>query len=190
MNTVTHVVLGAALFTRPAQRRRNVAALAGGFLPDLYIFAVWGWTKLNGIAEADLWRRIYFQEPVQTLSAISNSMPLWALLLVFGMAFRLPWLAVLAGAALLHVTLDFPVHASDPHPHFWPLTDWRWHSPISYWEADKYAGWVLAVEVLIVLICAFILWRRFSAVWVRILVSLTVLGLAAPILYFSVMLGG
>jgi hypothetical protein len=61
-----------------------------------------------------------------------------------------------------------PVHAHDAYRHFWPLSDWRFYSPISYWETDLHARWVSLIEAAIVLISVRILWVRFPKRWARL----------------------
>ena len=43
-------------------------------------------------------------------------------------------LIALFSAALVHLTLDFPLHNDDARAHFWPLTNWKFTSPVSYWD--------------------------------------------------------
>ncbi len=38
-----------------------------------------------------------------------------------------------------HNILDFPTHAEDARPPLWPLSRWRWKSPVSYWDRKFYA---------------------------------------------------
>ncbi len=188
MNTITHGLLAAAILTRRRSPRRNMAAVLGALIPDLYIFGIWIWAKLSGIAEADLWRRIYFMEPAQAMGAVFNSAPLYALLLAIGFMLGPLWLWVFAAAALLHLALDFPVHVSDAHAHFWPFTDWRFESPVSYWDRSLHADWVNVIEIALVVTCAVILIRRFPALWVRILVILSALAWVTPFIYFRLVL--
>ena len=71
-------------------------------------------------------------------------------------------LAVIAIAALLHLSLDFPLHADDAHRHFWPVTDWRFASPVSYWDPQAYGLIGAAIETVVALGATLVLWRRFS----------------------------
>lgn len=209
MNTVSHILFAAALLTRRAMpagslqsaasrqttrssRIRNVAAVAGGFAPDAYLFVVWGWTTLAGIPGSKLWGEIYWTAPVQMASAISNSIPLYALLLIICLLFRsrvpgLTGLCVFATAALLHCALDLPVHVTDAHRHFWPISDWRFQSPVSYWDRGHHSGWVQWVEWGLALVAIVVLWMRFSSLWVRILLLLAIAAYVAVPLYFRAM---
>ena len=164
MNTQTHLLLAAALFARPGRPRANAAVMAGALVPDAGVYGLFAWSKLAGVPETEVWRTIYFAEPMQTIQAVCNSAPLYGAVLAIGLALGerrtalasaggtaatggwwgavgpLHWLALLALAALIHLAGDLPLHADDAHRHFWPLTDWRFHSPVSYWDRDHYGG--------------------------------------------------
>jgi len=138
-----------------------------------------------------MWDELYFEAPMQNLIAWFNSIPIYAGLLLIGFATRSKhWgklLIVFALAALIHMATDLPVHADDAYRHFWPLTDWRFISPISYWDVDHHADWVGKLDILIALGCIAILWRRFPARWVKITLSILAilysLVLVAPLLF-------
>ena len=190
MMTQSHLIVSAALLTRSGHPRDNAAVIAGALWPDASIFVLFAWSKLiANISERALWSDVYWQEPWQTLSALTNSIPLLALLMVFGLAlgWRILWL--FAAAALAHIALDFPFHASDAHRHLWPITDWRFHSPLSYWEPGRAAGLVRIFEFAITLAGLVVLWRRFSGRVVRSLLLAGLAGFIAVPLYFSLTLG-
>jgi len=133
--TQTHLVIAAALLAKPGAPARNRAAIVGALLPDLSIFVLFGWAVATGIPQETLWRETYWTEPWQTLGAISNSAPLWGLIAVGLRALTGTWLTVttvLPLAALTHIAGDFPLHNGDAHQHVWPVSDWRFHSPVSY----------------------------------------------------------
>ena len=96
------MLTAAALLTKSGDRRRNWAIVIGGLLPDLSIFALVGWARLiEDLPHRQIWREVYWQEPWQTLGAISNSFIIWAMVAL--LAYRLGWHIVLfiAGAALV-----------------------------------------------------------------------------------------
>ncbi len=189
MMTPTHVLIGAAAFARPGDRRRNLAAIFGALLPDLSIFVLFGWGRfVKGVSEHQLWRELYWQEPWQTLGAISNSAPLYAGLLLLGWWRAWPLVWVLGGAALLHVACDLPLHALDAHVHFWPFTDWRFHSPLSYWDNSFHGAIVRVFEGTFAVILIGLLAWRFKSVGVRLLLALALLSYVGVPLYFRLML--
>ena len=87
-------------------------------------------------------------------------------------------------SAFLHIAFDLPVHREDGHAHFWPLSDWVFISPVSYWDREHYGNVVGPLEILLVIALIAVLWRRFHAVWVRSLLLLGVVAQAAPFVYF------
>jgi len=75
-------------------------------------------------------------------------------------------LAFLASMAL-HCLVDLPLHREDAHAHFWPLTSWRFLSPISYWDPRHGGSFFLAFELALLLAAPFVL-RRRSRAWGRV----------------------
>lgn len=190
MQTPTHVLIAAAAFARPGAAPINAAALAGGFLPDAFLFAVWGWSKIAGVAESDLWSQVYWTEQVQLGQAVSNSFPLFVAVLLGALALKKRTAAVLAGAALLHLVCDFLLHAKDAHQHFWPLSSWRFESPVSYWDPAHFGVYVGAFEAVIGIALIAVLCRRFSALWIRSALVIAGLTYLAVPVYFIATLGG
>jgi hypothetical protein len=89
-------------------------------------------------------------------------------------------------AAMSHLAGDFPVHVQDAHPHFWHFTDWRFRSPVSYWDLGHHGrqfGWF---EMALGVGLAFLLFRRYRAIWVRTLCVGAICAYAAVPLYFHI----
>jgi len=183
------MLTAAALLTRRGQPYRNAAVLFGALVPDLSIFVLFGWARIQGIAQSDIWRKLYWQEPWQTLSAISNSFPISAAALVIAIALKSRLLAVLAGAMIVHLLMDFPVHADDAHKHFWPITDWRFHSPLSYWDPGHNSRFVMLAELAICIASMIVLWQRFSGWVVRSALGVALISLGIVPLFFWLTLG-
>lgn len=190
MNTPTHVLVAAAALMRPAAPRANAAVLIGALLPDVSIYILYLWARvIEGLPSMEVWRVIYWQEPWQTLSAICNSIPLYLVALAIAVYAGPRWLFLLAAAALLHVGLDLPVHNSDAHRHFWPLSDWRFNSPVSYWNSDHHGDIVRPIEFAAALAMIVVLWRRFHLTTTRSLLALCALSYFAVPAYFMFTLG-
>ncbi|MEM6627414.1 MAG: hypothetical protein AAF719_11980, partial [Pseudomonadota bacterium] len=117
---------------------------------------------------SETWNEAYWSEPWQTIGAIFNSVPLALLILSIGFIWKCELVALFALALLTHAALDFPLHADDAHRHFWPLSDWRFISPVSYWDRDHNIVAGMMAEGLCLILAALALWRRFDARWVRI----------------------
>jgi len=181
MLTTTHMLVGAAALSRPYHGARQImAAWVGGFFPDASVFAMVAVSRMTGMGAANLWRApegMYWQQPWQLFSAVSNSMPIYITLIAAGYFWRrfrpehasaALMIMLFGGAALLHVMLDFPVHTDDAHVHFWPFTDWRFHSPVSYYRRSQYGDIVGAIELVVGVGLAIYLCIRFSSWRVRL----------------------
>lgn len=200
MMTQTHLLVGTALFARPDAWLRNIAVTVGALLPDAGIFVLFGWSKVAGIPERQVWDELYWQEPWRTWVAAQNSVFLYAGLALAGVVvlwaarplFRVGVLALfLALAALAHVVLDFPVHHDDAHRHLWPISDWVFRSPVSYWDPAHHGRTFMVVEAALAIALAVWLFTRFHAWWVRGLLLLAItLYLAVPAYFFLVLGGG
>lgn len=200
MMTQTHTLVSVAALSRRSMRPGQYWAIAiGSFVPDAVIYGLFVWSKFAGIPEHTLWRETYFAEPMPTLTAIGNSVPLYASILLISLAlFRSEAAetksrtaltsigALFSLAAILHLAGDFPVHVDDAHPHFWPLTGWRFHSPVSYWDPKHYGNLFRWFEVALATSCALIIFRRFKARWVRALCVFAMIAYVAVPIYFSI----
>ena len=197
MNTPAHLLLAAAIYARPtraaadpARRARiNGAALAGALIPDasLYLMVLWE-ARVNRRTPAQIFGEDY-RDPFWTaVFSVDNSIPLWAALLILGLALRLAPLAALAGAALLHCAVDLPLHHDDGRPHFQPFTGWIYESPVSYWDPAHHGDIVGPLEFALCLGLALLLWRRFRSRIVHALLAAALLAEAAPALVFPLIL--
>ena len=206
MNSQTHLLISAAVLAQPDRPLRNTAVLLGAIVPDASIYALVIWARLHDVPESSIWAQLYWQDPWQTLGAISNSVPIFGLGLLVSLAFlvfggrkgsvRLDgsmlvslslFGAVFFASCLLHIAFDFPVHASDAHRHFWPITDWRFYSPFSYWDSNHYGNWISVIELLLGLTLIGVLFQRFKALWVRLLLALGGIAyIAVPLYWFYI----
>ena len=134
----------------------------GAIVPDASMFVFFAWSRLQGWGGEETWNVRYWMEPWQTLSAISNSFILFIALLALALWRKWVLVGLVAAAALTHLALDFPLHADDAHRHLWPVSDWRFHSPVSYWDPSANGHWGAGIETAFVVAATILLWRRFS----------------------------
>src|SRR6056297_1024692 len=172
MNTPAHLIFSAAAFARSHDRRRTLAALGGALAPDLSLYVMAGTAILVlGMSPAHVFGTLYFSDAWQQVFRIDNSFLVW------GAGFILAWWygaragMVFAASALLHLAFDLPLHHDDGRPHFWPLTDWVFESPVSYWDRAHHAGIVGPVEMAVSLLFCLILMRRFTSLRSRVLIG-------------------
>lgn len=177
MNSPTHSFLALALLSKSGDTKRNWAVFIGALIPDaaVYVWFIWQ-IFIKGENQRRIWRELYFEPPMQLFIAPFNSIPLFAAIALLGwwQRGRLFGKALLffALAALIHIATDFPVHNHDAYRHFWPFSDWRFISPLSYYEAAHHAHWVAPIEMLIALWAIYILRKRFSVRWGHIVLNI------------------
>lgn len=162
MNTPAHLLIGLAVCSRRDVRHSGKFAALGGLLPDLSLYLLAGGSMfLLNIPAERVFGELYFSPEWQAIFAIDNSFIIWGLAFFAALALRnLPMIA-LSGAGLLHLATDFSLHNDDARRHFWPLSDWVYQSPLSYWDSHHHAAAVAPFGLLAVLIAAGILWMRW-----------------------------
>ncbi|EAR49605.1 cobyric acid synthase [Oceanicola granulosus HTCC2516] len=191
MNTPAHIIFGAAAFARPGRPWVSAAAVLGGLLPDLSLYLLAGWHLLWLATPPEVvFGELYFSDGWTRLFRIDNSIVLWSIGLALGLWRRNAVVVALAGAALLHLALDLPLHHDDGRPHFWPLTDWVFVSPLSYWDPRHHGGHVGPVETLASLALCVVLWRRFAGLWPRLAVVAAALSQLAPLVLWALVFAG
>jgi len=79
------------------------------------------------------------------------------------------------------------LHHDDGRAHFWPVTNWIFQSPVSYWDRRHYGDIVGPIEIGMSLVCCVYLWRKFKQVWARLLIFAMGAAEFAPAILFSFM---
>ena len=172
MNTPAHLIIAAAVFAKPQKRKITSAAIAGGLLPDFSLYALAGWSLfVQGNTAQHVFDVQYFSAEWQQIFAIDNSFFIWALIIAIGVYLRKNWLWAFGGAGLLHLCFDFPLHHDDARQHFWPITDWVFNSPLSYWDPNHHGNIVSVLEIALCMVCLVFLWQRFKTKFARISIA-------------------
>ncbi|MEP3437124.1 MAG: hypothetical protein ABJN75_10130 [Hoeflea sp.] len=183
MNTPTHMLIGAALFARKDYPSVSAAALVGGLAPDIPLLVMVAYaTRIAGIPQQQVYTTLFFSERWQQVFAIDHSFFVWGALIAVGIVFH--WKAVMAfaGAGLAHAAVDFLTHHDDARRQFWPVSDWVFKSPVSYWDQAYYGGLVAPLEAVLVVVLTFILLRRLDKWRERIPILAVAALLLAPII--------
>jgi hypothetical protein len=169
----------------PFRRRTWVKWLTlGAVLPDLPYCIVFGMSAVErgprAIADMRVWESLWRSWPV---CALHSFVP-WAVVSLLYLS-ALRWMSTRGSrrarggvrptpfasnlAALLagwgsHIVVDMLTHRSDGYPIFWPLTDYRFPTPVSYWE-PAYHGRLFAVvcDGAMVTVLSWLIWQRFRA---------------------------
>ena len=152
MKTPSHYILNIALLGQIIVPKANVAITIGALLPDIPIFIFYFIAKyIYKMPERQIWSKAYYEPFWQNWIAIFHSFPiaLTGLLLSFFCHWKLG--AITFSSMILHSLLDLPVHNDDAHRHFFPLSNYRFISPLSYWDPKHYGHIVALVELLLVI---------------------------------------
>jgi hypothetical protein len=167
MITPSHLIYGWALakYTEKAgleTSHRTTWFLVGSILPDMAVFVFF---VVNGLilryGHEQLWDDMYFNSAWSIAFTLSHSLLLWPALLAVGHWRQWAALSAVAIAALLHIIVDFCVHTADAYMHFWPLTDWRFISPVSYWNRAEYGLYVGLFDTVLVMGLLTFLYTRY-----------------------------
>ncbi|WP_419938960.1 hypothetical protein [Candidatus Palauibacter sp.] len=182
MTTPAHAALSLIVLGRSERNALPVAL--GAVAPDAPMLVFYLWERLvRGVSEGRIWSERYFDPGWQVVFDIPSSIPLLVialciLLVLVGRrstAGRIPSAGVAAtprtarltawtlfvASMILHALGDLPLHREDAHRHFFPVSDWRFTSPVSYWDPAHYGGYAAAGEVVLVLAVSVFLFRAY-----------------------------
>ena len=147
MRTYSHALLTLHAFRHHAPGVSAAASL-GAALPDLPALAGAAWLAANRLGrfsredfETEVCARDVFGRPDAALHSaltVCAAMALHASLRVDPRGTRTPLSAFLLGWAG-HVVADTLTHGTDARAPFWPLSAYRFRSPVSYRERDRHA---------------------------------------------------
>ncbi len=151
-----------------AGRAAGISGAVGAALPDMtaFVAAAYYFDEFGSMPREQLLDAIYFTGPFgATGSALHSIVPVGSLLALYCVLrlgrfdehrvllwFLLGW----AG----HTVVDFLTHVDDLRPLFWPLSDWRWASPVSYYNPRYYGREFMLVSPASMLVIMTVLLRR------------------------------
>ncbi|MBX2838367.1 MAG: cobalamin biosynthesis protein CobQ [Gammaproteobacteria bacterium] len=176
MNTPAHLLIGTALVSNTLGKGLLLAAFLGSLAPDLSLYLMTAFCLfVLDIPASVVFDELYFSDLWQSVFAIDNSFLVWGLLLGIGFYYKKPWILAFTTAAIFHLITDFTLHNDDARMHFWPVTHWRFESPLSYWDSSHHAQWIAPLEGLISAVAAVVLWMQNGRVWQRIIIFVLLL---------------
>ncbi|PSN10801.1 hypothetical protein C7271_25465 [filamentous cyanobacterium CCP5] len=158
MNTPSHIIINLAILRRPL-KEATWPVIWGAIAPDFAMFVFFAWARgVQRLGHREIWHELYHEPFWQNIFAVGNSIPLGLVGLGLSYRFKQVWGMGFFASMLLHHLEDLPLHNEDAHRHFWPLSDGRIFSPISYWDARSY-GWLgSGLELVLVLAASGYLW--------------------------------
>ncbi len=189
LQTPTHALIALAVAGKPGERSINTATILGSLMPDVTLFVLFAWDRfVLGDTPQHIFDVAFFSARWQNALAFTNSAPLFLVALGLGLGMRLPLLTVFSIGALTHVGADFLTHNDDAYRHLWPLTDWRFNSPVSYWDPNHYGRIAAPLEAVMALGLSVMLWRRHQSRVIRTGIAVAAAGYAAGVAYFAIVL--
>ena len=151
-------------------------------MPDLPLILMVAWSLWVMRIPADVvFGRLYFSDAWQGIFSIDHSFLLWGALLSAAIVRRMPVLKAFAGAGLLHAGVDFLVHHDDARRQFWPISNFVFHSPVSYYDRAHYGGILAPLEAVLDAACAAILVLRLTGLWQRAAVVIAAAFVVLPV---------
>jgi len=182
MNTPAHAIFNLALLGRKNKPQWNPLIIWGALIPDLAMFVFYLWLRFaTDIPEGQIWRVEYYRPFWQTLFDWFNSIPLAVLGVGVMLYAQQAGLALLFASILLHCLGDLPLHHDDGHRHFLPFSNFRFESPVSYWDPAHYGGIFGPIEMVLMAIASVYVFRRVRSRWTKGL--LLVANLLPPLVY-------
>ena len=122
---------------------------------------------IRGHSGEALWSVRYYDAEWQAVFDIFNSLPLIAAGALAALALghrRAVWACA---SMALHAVMDLPLHSGDGHRHFYPLSDFRFDSPVSYWDPSHYGAYAATGEALAAIAACYVVRGRTGSRWLR-----------------------
>lgn len=160
MNTPAHAVINLLILSRDPSQRKTAAIVTGALIPDLVIILFYAWQLMLGTRESQIWSVEYHAPLWQAWIDSFNSIPLCLAAMLICWKLRQPLLMAFFASMLLHTFGDLPLHHDDGHRHFFPFSDWRFASPVSYWDPAHHGQWASLLEFVAVIAASIVLFRR------------------------------
>jgi len=111
-----------------------------------------------------MWHQDFFRGNWQNFFDIPSSVFFIALGWAIAMYVKRPFWQTLFLSMGAHIVADFFLHNDDAHRHFFPF-DYRFMSPVSYWD-PRYHGWLgSGIEMVFVLGSSVFLWKHIRSKW-------------------------
>jgi hypothetical protein len=164
MNTQAHAIINVALLNRKDKPHLRRYMLLGALIPDLPMF-VFFVVETFGFRhpQQQIWSERYFLTQWQNLFDIFNAVPLALIVLGVGYWFKSDAVMFCCWSILLHCGVDFFLHHDDAHRHFFPFLQFRFRSPISYWDPSHYGRIASLVEIVATILASIFLFPHLQS---------------------------
>lgn len=185
MNTPVHVTLALAALGRKDKPKLNTPIVVGALIPDIAMFLLFFYEVAIGTPQMVIWNQKYYSPLWQNTTDLFNSIPIF--IAIYLVALHKKWTAVqvLCLAGLLHLLTDLPLHHDDGHRHFYPFSDWRFESPVSYWDPNHYGHYWSIFEAILLMVTAYLSYKIIQNKWAQIiLVTVCLVSLLMPLFFY------
>lgn len=183
MHTPGHVLLNLAMLG--SVLGHESAVIAGAILPDLPIVALYLRERARGTPPETIWSVCYQRKHWLAIIHGAHSVPLAMIGVGLCWLAHLPSLLAFFLSVLGHAFCDLPLHVHDAHRHFFPLSDYRFISPWSYWDVRYHGRSVALIEALLVFLCSLYIYWALAPRWHSMPRSLVAALLAACNLWYA-----
>ena len=172
MRTFSHAIVTTAIGRKTQLERGSLFAFVlGSVLPDLPVGVL---TVLALLENPDMeaamviMDRAFYSSPLWiALHNTPHSFVAMGILSLLVYPFRQRrwgrWLLWYAAGATLHIIIDIVTHAGDGPMFLYPLSDYRFDSPVSYWDPAYYGraftAFEYALDALLLLYIGLTYWR-------------------------------
>lgn len=186
MITPSHIIYSWAIAKKSEQKKTNrdqkytskrtLAFVLGALFPDTptYLFFIVCGLILGYSGEV-IWEEMYFNSGWSIPITLTHSFWLWPLLIVISSYFGLAFIRWFSISAFFHALVDFLVHTDDAYRHLWPFSEWKFHSPVSYYRASEYGNWISAFDSVLVLGLLTYLYTKYTGMWRVLIISIGLL---------------
>ena len=172
MNTPAHIVVNLTLLGREEKADTIAPVAVGALLPDLPMMVFYAYTKLwRNLSEQVIWTRVYHADGWQTFFDLFNSLPIIAVGYITARLTGAKRFALLFTSMALHCLGDLLLHHDDAHRHLFPLSNWRFSSPVSYWDPRYFGDIAGPLEALAVVAGCWYLIKTYTHLKARLLVA-------------------
>lgn len=169
MNTPTHMIVSYALLRSRAKKKLDAFwIILGGLLPDLMIFVLFFYALLFDVPMREVWDVLYFTDFWQNLIDCFNSIPITIVFVLIAVAIKWQGGILLGASLFIHILGDIFLHNDDAHRHFFPLSDYKFISPVSYWDPDHLSWLGMIIEYGVLGIALYFLWPHLRTFYAKV----------------------
>lgn len=183
MHTPGHALLNLAVIGSVVGH--EAAVIAGAVVPDLPIVFLYLRERARGTKDEIIWSEVYQRRHWLAIIHGAHSLPLCALATLLSWIFASPALAAFFCSMSAHSLCDLPVHAHDAHRHFFPFSNYRFISPISYWDPRYHGRTVALVEALGGAACSVFIYCALAPGWTMLTPRTVAILLVATNLWYA-----